>query len=166
MMASRLAAEDTAMRPNPGPFEPLIYLLQRPMSFRILGVGGLALFTVLALSRAAAHSAGALAAGLALLGAFWIESTANICRRCRFYGTWHCLGQGMLAGRLLPRIDQGASEPAVMLHASLAAAYVLYGLFWLWHSPLLGFGFTLWLPIAFISATTPAGFSWRARKPA
>ncbi len=154
------------MRPNPGPFEPFIYFLQTPMSFRILGVGGFALFTAFTLSYAAAHSAGALALGVVLLAALWVESTANICRRCRFYGTWHCLGQGMLAARLSPRIDRGASEPALMLHASLAAAYVLYGLFWLWHSPLLGFAFTLWLPLGFISATTPAGFSWRARKPA
>ncbi len=154
------------MRPNPGPFEPFIYLLQTPISFRIFGVGGFALFTIFALSRAATHSASALALGLALLGALWIESTVNICRRCRFYGTLHCLGQGMLTARLLPRIDRAVSEPGVMLHAALVAVYIVYGLFWLWHSRLLGFAFTLWLPVAFISATTPAGFSWRARKPA
>jgi hypothetical protein len=154
------------MRLNPGPFEPLIYLLQRPVSFRIVGVGGFALFTVMALSHAAAHGAAALALGLVLLGSLWIESTANICRRCRFYGTWHCLGQGMLTARILPRIDRGVSEPGVMLHASLGAAFVIYGLFWLWHSPLVGFAFTIWLPFAFVTATTPSGFSWRARKPA
>jgi hypothetical protein len=154
------------MRINPGPFEPLIYLLQRPTSFRVLGLGGFAIFTILAFSRAAVQGPAALALGIVLLGGLWIESTANICRRCRFYGTWHCLGQGMLAARIFPRIDRGVSESGVVLHASLAAAFVIYGLFWLWHSPLLGIAFTIWLPLAFISATTPSGFSWRARKPA
>jgi hypothetical protein len=152
------------MQLNPGPFEPLIYLLQTRAMFRIVGLGGLLLFTVLALSRAASHGAGALLLGVILFGALWFESSTNICRRCRFYGTWHCLGQGMLVSKLFPRIDAGVSETGVIVHFALFAAYLVYGLFWLWHSPLLGFLFTIWVPIALITASTPNGFSWRARQ--
>jgi hypothetical protein len=151
------------VRLNPGPFEPFFYLLQTRVSFRVLGIGGLLLFTYLFLRIAGAHGAGYAIIGLLLLGAFWFESSANVCRRCRFYGTWHCLGQGMLTARLFPRIESKLSEPGVMIHAALGAAYVLYGLFWMWHRPGLGFFFTLWVPLAFISATSPSGFSWRAR---
>ena len=63
-----------------------------------------------------------------------------------------------------PRIEGKLSEPGVMLHAVLGAAYVAYGLFWMWHRPVLGLLFTLWLPLAFISATSPSGFSWRAKR--
>ena len=152
------------MRPNPGPFEPFFYLLQTRVSFRVLGVVGLILFTCFFLRIAGAHGAGYAIVGLLLFGAFWLESSINVCRRCRFYGTWHCLGQGMLTAQLFPRIENKLGEPGVMLHAALAAAYVLYGLFWMWHSPGLGLLFTLWVPLAFISATSPSGFSWRARR--
>jgi hypothetical protein len=154
------------MQLNPGPFEPFIYLLQTRVMFRIVGLGGLVLFTVLALGRAAEHSVGALLLGVILLGAVWFESSSNICRRCRFYGTWHCLGQGMLVSKLWARIQTGVGESGVIVHFALLAAFLIYGLFWLWHSPLLGFLFTLWVPLALISATTPNGFSWRARQPA
>jgi len=135
------------------------------MSFRVLGVGGFVLFTISALAIAAGHSGSALLLGLVLLGAFWLESSTNICRRCRYYGTWHCLGQGMLVSRILSPIRAATSEPGVMLHAALAAGYILYGLFWLWHRPALGVLFTVWAPLAFVSATTPSGFSWRAKQP-
>jgi hypothetical protein len=151
------------MRPNPGPFEPFFYLLQTRISFRVLGLLGLALFTIVFLRIAGAYGAGYAIVGVLLLGALWYESTVNVCRRCRFYGTWHCLGQGMLAARLFPRIESKLGEPGVMLHATVAAVYVAYGLFWIWHRPGLGLLFTLWLPLAFISATSPSGFSWRAK---
>src|SRR5208282_484573 len=154
------------MRLNPGPFEPFFYLLQTRLSFRVLGVFGLILFTILFFPIAAAHGTRYAIVGLVLLGALWLESSAAVCRRCRFYGTWHCLGQGMLVARLFSRIEGGLSEPGVRLHAALAAAYVAYGLFWMWHRPGLGFLFTLWVALAFISVTTPSGFSWRARKSA
>jgi hypothetical protein len=152
------------MRPNPGPFEPFIYLLQTPTIFRVVGIGGLAFFSIFAFSIAAAHSGiGAVVLGLILLGALWYESSTNICRRCRFYATWHCAGQGMLVSRMFQRIDAGASEFGVMLHAAVAAAYLAWAAVWLWHSPLLGVLYTIWLPLAFISTTTPQGYSWRAR---
>ena len=47
------------MRRNPGPFEPFIYLLQTPAMFRVVGLGGLILFSIFALSIASGHSAGA-----------------------------------------------------------------------------------------------------------
>lgn len=153
------------MRRNPGPFEPFIYILQTPIMFRVVGLGGLLLFTIIVLSIAFEHSAGAAVFGLALMGALWFEASANVCRRCRFYGTWHCLGQGMLASKLFSRIDERLGEPGTMLHGALLAAYLIYGLFWLWHAPMLGFIFTLWVPIALVTATAPAGFSWRALKP-
>jgi hypothetical protein len=153
------------MRSNPGPFEPLIYLLQTPTIFRVVGIGGLAMFSILAFSISAADSGlGAVVLGLILLGALWYEASASICRRCRFYGTWHCAGQGMLVSRMFPRIEGGVSEPGVMLHGALAAAYLAWAMVWLWHSPMLGMLYTLWLPVAFISTTTPQGYSWRARK--
>ena len=151
------------MRPNPGPFEPFFYLLQTPLSFRVLGVAGFVLFTILFLRIAGSYGSAYVMIGLLLLGAFWLESSTSACRRCRFYGTWHCLGQGILTSRLFPRIESKLSEPGVILHASLAAAYVAYGLFWIWHRPALGLLFTIWLPLAFISATSPSGFSWRAK---
>jgi len=151
-------------RPNPGPFEPLVYLLQRPTSFRIIGVGGFALFSILALVKAAAHGAGALFMGLALLGALWLESSLSVCRRCRFYGTWHCLGQGMVVSKILRAAPPGVTDTQLRAHLGLAAADLLYGLFWLWHSPPLGLLFTLWLPLALISAIPPGrAFSWRER---
>jgi len=58
------------MRFNPGPFEPVVYLLQKPAMFRAIGLGGLLLFTMLAFSIAGSHGgAGALMLGLVLLGA-------------------------------------------------------------------------------------------------
>ena len=153
------------MRLNPGPFEPFVYMLQTPLVFRVVGLGGFVLFSILALSIAGEHGAGAAIFGLVLMSALWYEASTNICRRCRFYATWHCLGQGMLVSRLFSRIDDRLSESGTMLHGALLAAFFTYELFWLWHAPMLGFIFTLWIPIALITATAPAGFSWRALKP-
>ncbi|MGC2444858.1 hypothetical protein, partial [Candidatus Binatus sp.] len=153
------------LRFNPGPFEPFVYLLQTPVMFRVVGLGGLVLFSILAFSIAGAHGVAAVVFGLVLIGALWYETSANVCRRCRFYGKWHCLGQGMLASKLFSPIDERLGESGTMLHGAILAAYLIYGLFWLWHEPMIGFIFTLWIPIALITATTPAGFSWRALKP-
>jgi len=153
------------MRLNPGPFEPFVSILQTPAMFRVVGLGGLVLFSIVALSIASGHSAGAAISGLALMGALWFEASSNVCRRCRFYATWHCLGQGMLVSKLFSRIDERLGEWGTMLHSALLAAYLIYGLFWLWHAPMLGFIFTLWVPIALVTASAPAGFSWRALKP-
>jgi hypothetical protein len=149
------------MRRNPGPFEPFIYILQTPIVFRLVGLGGLLVFTIAALSIASEHSAGAAVFGLALMGALWFEASINVCRRCRFYATWHCMGQGMLASKMFSRIGKPLGAPGTMLHGAILAAYLIYGLFWLWHSPMLGFIFTLWVPIALVSASSPVGFSWR-----
>ena len=46
----------------------------------------------------------------------------------------------------------------------MLGVYLVYGLFWLWHVPVLGFLFTLWVPLLLISADVPNGFSWRARR--
>jgi hypothetical protein len=147
---------------NPGIFEPLVYLIQKPRSFRLIGLGGLALFTVLMLVEAFSHGAGYGIAGLLLLGALWLETSLTACRRCRYYGTWHCLGQGMLASRVFPRVEGGASEFQYQVHLATLGVYLLYGLFWLWHAPALGFIFTLWVPLLLISADALNGFSWRA----
>jgi hypothetical protein len=152
------------MRPNPGPFEPFVYLLQTPAVFRLFGIGGLAVFSIIAFAIAGAHGAGAFLLGVILLGVLWYESSANICRRCRFYGTWHCVGQGKIVSRIFPRIEAGVSETGLWMHGAIAAAYLLWAMVWLWHRPILGVLFTIWLPIAFISTTTPQGYSWRARK--
>ncbi|HYL60256.1 MAG TPA: hypothetical protein VEU51_15415 [Candidatus Acidoferrales bacterium] len=154
------------MRFNPGPFEPFLYLLQTPLMFRVVGLGGLMLFTVLAIMIAGERGGVAPAMlGVVLVGALWYEASISICRRCRFYGTWHCLGQGMLVSKLYSRIETGVGEAGAMLHAALLAAFLVYGLFWIWHLPMLGFIFTLWIPVALVTATSPAGFSWRALKP-
>jgi len=152
------------MRLNPGPFEPVFYLLQTPLAFRIITMIGFVIFTMVSLAIAGGDGIGYAFIGLILLGAFWFESSVNVCRRCRFYGTWHCMGQGILVSRIFSRVESGLPESGVTLHAMLGAAFVLYGLYWLWHRPLLGLLFTLWLPLAFISATSRTGFSWRARK--
>ena len=153
------------MRLNPGPFEPFVYLLQTPVVFRVIGLGGLVLFSILALLVAGEHSATAAVFGLVLMTALWYEASTSICRRCRFYGTWHCLGQGILVSKLFSRIETPLGESGTILHGSLLAAFFAYGLFWLWHEPVLGLIFTLWLPIALVTATAPAGFSWRALRP-
>lgn len=147
-------------RNNPGPFEPLLYLLQTPTAFRIVGIGGMALFTIEFLRQAGAAGAGYALLGLGLLGALWLESSLIICRRCRFYGTWHCLGQGMLVSRMFPRQTTGLAPGRAQLHFALIAAYLVYGLFWLWHAPVSGLLFTLWLPLLIVSARTRNGFSW------
>ena len=72
----------------------------------------------------------------------------------------------MAVSKLFRRIDAGVGDSGAMLHVLLQVAFFLYGLFWMWHSPLLGFIFTLWIPIALITATSPAGFSWRAARAA
>jgi hypothetical protein len=119
------------MRINPGPFEPFVYLLQTRASFRIFGIGGLVLFTILFFLIAWPHGASYVIVGLILLAA-------------------------MLAARTLGRTgkDIGASNTA--FDAALAAIFILYGLIWMWHRPALGFVFTLWAPLAFLSTTSPA----------
>ena len=146
------------MRSNPGPFEPFVYLLQTPAMFRIVGLGGLALFSILALLIAGEHGAGAALFGLLLMGVLWFEASTNICRRCRFYGTWHCLGQGMLVSKLFSRNDTKLGESGTMLHSALLAAFFAYGLFWLWHEPMLGFIFSLHLDVSCGHAVLPDFF--------
>ena len=148
-------------RRNPGPFEPIIYIAQTPAFFRIVGIGGLVLFTIIFLGKAAAHSAGAFMFGLALLAALWIESTLTVCRRCRYFGTWHCAGQGILAARLFTPLTPGIGQPRVMLHFGLVALYLIYGLFWMWHGVATGILFTLWAALFVMSAIPADGFSWK-----
>lgn len=151
-------------RLNPGVFEPLVYLVQKPQSFRLIGLGGFALFSVLMLYQAFSHGAGYGLLGLLLLAALWLESSLTACRRCRYYATWHCLGQGMLASKVFPRVQGGASEWQYHVHLATLGTYLLYGLFWLWHVPALGIIFTLWVPLLLMSADAPNGFSWRAKR--
>jgi hypothetical protein len=149
-------------RKNPGPFEPIIYIIQTPAFFRVVGIGGLILFTIVFLGKAAAHSAGAFILGLALLAALWIESTLTVCRRCRHFGTWHCVGQAMIAARLFKPMPRGVELPRVMLHFGLAAIYLIYGLYWMWHGIAAGIIFTLWAALFVMSAIPPDGFSWKS----
>jgi hypothetical protein len=150
-------------RPNPGPFEPLVYVIQSPGFFRIFGLGGFALFTIVSLTIAAANGFGYFLIGLLLFAANWYDLSIAICRRCRFYGTWHCLGQGMLVSRMFGRLDNPIDDVRMWAHFVLMGAFVIYALFWLWHSIALGLLFTLWLPIATLSGMHPGGFSWRVR---
>lgn len=119
------------MRINPGPFEPFVYLLQTPASFRVLGVGGLVVFTILFFLIAWPHGASYVIVGLVLLVA-------------------------MLATRTLGRTGKDIGASNTTLDAVLAAIFVFYGLIWMWHRPALGFVFTLWAPLAFLSTTSPA----------
>jgi hypothetical protein len=152
-------------RINPGIFEPFVYLIQRPQSFRVIGLGGLALFSLLMLYQAFAHGAGYGLLGLLLLGALWLETSLTACLRCRHYGGWHCLGQAVLVSKAFPRVQGGVGETQFQAHLAMLGIYLVYGLFWLWHAPALGFLFTLWVPLLLISADVPNGFSWRARRP-
>jgi hypothetical protein len=149
-------------RRNPGPFEPIIYLIQTPAFFRIAGIGGLVLFTIVFLCKAAAHSAGAFTIGAALLAAMWIESSMTVCRRCRHFGTWHCGGQAKLVARFFTALPSGIGETRARLHFGLLALYLAYGLFWTWHGVATGILFTLWAGLFVISAIPAAGFSWKA----
>jgi hypothetical protein len=159
-------------RINPGPFEPFIYFVQTRPFYRLVAVGGFALFTIFAL-RAAALNGGALAF-LVLAGLFavnWLDMSLGMCRRCRHYATWHCGGQAVIVSKLAavsklfaPR-PPGVSDARVTLHLMLTAVFLLYGLFWLWHSVLLGIIFTPWMPLAAMSAVAPGGFSWRKAAP-
>jgi hypothetical protein len=149
-------------RKNPGPFEPIVYLIQTPAFFRIVGIGGLVLFTIVFLGKAAAHSAGAFAIGLALLAAMWIESSLVVCRRCCHFGTWHCGGQAKIVARFFTPLPPGIGEPRTMLHFGLLALYLIYGLFWTWHGVATGILFTLWVALFVMSAIPANGFSWKA----
>src|SRR5258708_38495983 len=103
------------MRLNPGPFEPFVYLLQTPAVFRVVGLGGFVLFSIIALSIAGEHSAGAAIFGLVLMSALWYEASTNICRRCRFYGSWHFPGQGGVASRLFSPVAHRPEEAVHIL---------------------------------------------------
>jgi hypothetical protein len=141
---------------------PLVYLVQTRGFFRAVGVGGFALFTLFVLCDVAAHGALPLLFGVALFAAAWFDTSLMACRRCRHYGSWHCVGQGgMLVSGLFARVSPGVSDGRIVLHFGLLGAYLLYGLFWLWHSIAMGSVFTLWLPVAALSALPPGGFSWR-----
>lgn len=153
-------------RRNPGPFEPIRYIIQTPGFFRVFGIGGLVLLTIVALVRAAAHGAGSVLLGLVLLGGLWAESTFTVCRRCRHFGTWHCAGQGMITARLVGKAAPGISEARATLHFVLVGLYLAYGLFWAWHGIATGVIFTIWAPLFLLSAIPAGGFSWRtARQP-
>ena len=152
-------------RLNPGPFEPFVYVVQTRGFFRLVGLGGFALFTVLALREAALRGALPLMFGVALFAALWLDTSLMACRRCRHYASWHCLGQGMAVSKLFARVAPGVAGPRVGLHLVLVAAFLSYGLFWLWHSIALGIVFTLWVPMAALSAIPPGGFSWRKGSP-
>jgi hypothetical protein len=159
-------------RINPGPFEPFIYFVQTRAFYRLVAVGGFALFTILAL-REAALSGGAvpffILAGLFV--ANWLDMSLAMCRRCRHYATWHCGGQALVVSKLaavsklFARKPPGVSNARVTLHLILTAAFLLYGLLWLWHSIALGVIFTLWAPLAAVSVIAPGGFSWRKGAP-
>lgn len=149
-------------RRNPGPFEPIIYLIQTPAFFRIVGIGGLVLFTIVFLAKAAAHSAGAVVIGVALLAVLWIESSLVVCRRCRHFGTWHCGGQAKLVERFFTPQPSGIGERRAKLHFGLLSLYLIYGLFWTWHGVATGILFTLWAALFVMSAIPAAGFSWKA----
>lgn len=148
-------------RRNPGPFEPIIYVIRTPAFFRIVGVGGLVLFTIVFLCKAAVQSAGAFAIGIALLAALWIESSLTICRRCRHFGTWHCGGQAKIVARLFTPLPPGIGQPRAILHFGLIAVYLIYGLFWMWHGIANGILFTLWAALFVMSAIPSDGFSWK-----
>jgi hypothetical protein len=153
-------------RINPGPFEPFIYFVQTRPFYRLIAVGGFALFTVLALREAALN--GGTPAVLVLAGLFvanWIDMSLAMCRRCRHYATWHCGGQAIVVSKLFARRMPGVGNARVALHLILTAAFLLYGLFWMWHSIALGVIFTLWMPLAALSAIAPGGFSWRKGAP-
>jgi hypothetical protein len=149
-------------RKNPGPFEPIIYVIQTPAFFRIVGIGGLVLFTLIFLGKAASHSAGAFLVGLGLLAALWIESSTTVCRRCRHFGTWHCAGQARIVARLFTPVPPGIGQMRATLHFGLFALYLLYGLFWMWHGVGSGLLFTLWAALFVISTIPRDGFSWRS----
>ena len=149
-------------RRNPGPFEPIRYLIQTPAFFRVVGIGGLVLFTMVFLGKAAAHSAGAFICGLAILAALWLESTLTVCRRCRHFGTWHCAGQAIIAARLFKPLPSGLGQPRMMLHFGLVALYLIYGLFWMWHGVATGILFTIWAALFVMSAIPADGFSWKS----
>ncbi len=149
-------------RRNPGPFEPILYVIQTPAFFRVVGIGGLVLFTIIFLGKAAGHSAEAFIFGLAILAALWLESTVTVCRRCRHFGTWHCAGQAMIAARLFTPLPSGLAQPRVILHFALVALYLIYGLFWMWHGVATGILFTIWAALFVMSAIPADGFSWKS----
>jgi hypothetical protein len=149
-------------RKNPGPFEPVLYVIHTQVFFRVIGVGGLVLFTLVFLTKAAEHSAGAFVFGLALLAALWAESTLTACGRCRHFGTWHCAGQGMLAARLFTPLLHGIGQPRAMIHFGLLAIYFIDGLFWMWHGIASGIIFTFWAALFVMSAIPADGFSWKS----
>jgi hypothetical protein len=52
-----------------------------------------------------------------------------------------------------------------MLHFGLAAIYLIYGLFWMWHGNAPGILFTMWAALFVMSAIPPDGFSWKSAPP-
>jgi hypothetical protein len=153
-------------RINPGPFEPFIYFAQTRLFYRLVAVGGVAFFTILALYQAALKGGAVPFFVLAaLFAANWLDMSLAMCRRCRHYATWHCGGQAILVSKIFAPRTPGVSDARVTLHLILTATFLLYGLFWLWHSIVLGIIFTLWTPLAAISVVAPGGFSWHKARP-
>ncbi|MGH7907123.1 MAG: hypothetical protein ACREP6_10885, partial [Candidatus Binataceae bacterium] len=145
---------------------PLVYLIQTPGVFRVLGLGGLAAFSALSLWQAAVHGWVFLLIGAVIAVALWCETSLDVCRRCRHLGSWHCLGQGKAVASLFrPNLFRqppaGLGRSGIRLHLALAAIYIIYGLFWLWHFWPIGLIFTLWVPIAALSSIPADGFSWK-----
>src|ERR1700730_9566341 len=105
-------------RINPGPFEPFIYFAQTRPFYRLPGGGGVSLFSL---------RAGRFAAN-------WLDMSLPMCRRCRRYATWHCGGQAIIVSKLFAPRPPGVSDARMTLHLILTAAFLLYALFWLWHS--------------------------------
>jgi hypothetical protein len=149
-------------RPNPGPFEPIVYVIQTPAFFRVVGLGGFVLFTIASVRRAASDGAAGVILGLILLAALWAEASVNVCRRCRFYDTWHCLGQAKLVARFFAPVSSGLDAGRVTLHFAVVGLYLAWMFFWMWHSVFAGILVTIWIPLFLLSATPPGGFSWRA----
>ena len=136
--------------------------LRSPLFFRVWVVWGGAAVALVSLRFIYWLGWVAQPAYIALLAAFFMTTSRDVCSRCEFYGSWHCGGIGKAAASITPRLKDPIPAEPLLLHYILIGLVIgatMLGLF-LGGVP-YGVGGVVWLAVAAFSAV-PAErpFSW------
>jgi hypothetical protein len=138
----------------------LLDLLLSPVTFRVMAVT--APFYALAGAFALWRVGPAWLVAWAIFGvAWWFEASLTVCRRCRHYGTWHCMGQGMLVSRLFRRRTDTISRLTLARHALLDLVFFAVPVYGFWRfRPEAAVLAMAWIAIAAVSAWPKGGISY------